>query len=233
MNADVDSRAAGRRRIERPLVTGLLAVVFAIGPLSACRVPAPTVQQGLNYGFRTPKQAFESFRTAVQGDLLVEEYRCFSDEWKEANGVPSILVYSEARDEVLSQFPKLPWALSRAEAPEILSAEPARVVLQSRIPGPLWIDDRFLVIAFVPNGYWRAVREDKPLEVGAGRLMSVEDWRKSLNYLKDLDALQATVLEFKERARMSPAAVVELAVGREWKIERMNLFDEPLAGSEE
>ena len=233
MNADVVSWAGEGGRTTCSWVTGLLAVVFAIGPLSACRVPPPTVQQGLDYGFRTPKQAFESFRTAVQGDLLVEEYRCFSKAWKDANGVPSILVYSEVRDEVLAQFPKLRWALYRAEEPEILSAEPHRVVLQARIPGPLWIADRYLVIAFIPNGYWRAVREDKPLELGSGRLLDLETWRESIVYYKEHDALQATIFDFKEEARMSPNAVLELAVGREWKIQLMNLFDEPLAGSED
>jgi len=41
-----------------------------------CRVPPRTIQQGLDYGFQAPEQAFESWRTTVQGNLLAKEYAC-------------------------------------------------------------------------------------------------------------------------------------------------------------
>lgn len=231
MNAKVDVS-----RSERSLagLTGLVALILA----SCSSVPQPTVQQGLDYGFGTPKQAFESFRTAVQGDLLVPEYRCFSKQWKWDNEVPSILVYAEVRDGLLEAVPRLRWAIYHAEPPEIVpqrpmeKGEPITAILQARIPGPLWLKDRFLSVIFIREGYWSAVSEARALEPGSGATLA-DPWSAGiLNYNEGLDQLELTIEEFSETVRMSPEALIELNAGWQWKILRINVFDEPLPSYE-
>ena len=79
-------RSALLGRVRRAL-SGL-ATGAAVIWLAGCSVPTPTASQGLDYGFRTPKQAFRSFRTSVQGELLAEEYRCFSSLWRTSFSCP-------------------------------------------------------------------------------------------------------------------------------------------------
>src|SRR5688572_22097034 len=87
----------------------LLGFISVLALLASCRVPPPTIEQVLRLGYLTPEQAYESWRTAIQGNLLVEEYRSLSKDWRKRNGDGvvgvSLFTYSEARDSYLEQYP--------------------------------------------------------------------------------------------------------------------------------
>lgn len=215
----------------RPRGAGLLAVAL-VGLTPACRVPSPTVQQGLEYGFRSPKQAFESWRTAVQGDLLVEEYRCFSRRWRARNGV-TLLKYGEARDQLLEETPKLRWALYRADPPEFLDLQEGSALLVSRVPGPFWIDDQYLLVTLRRQGFWELSVEDSPLEPEYGD--QVEDpFRSRLFWFdEEGDRFFVIVDEFGARTGGADPGSIHLATaGWEWKIDDFTVVDELPEGIE-
>lgn len=203
-----------------------VGAALLLGLAPACRVPSPSVQQGLEYGFRTPKQAFESWRTAVQGDLLVEEYRCFSRRWRARNGV-TLLKYGEARDELLSEVPKLRWALYRADAPEFLDRQERSALLVARVPGPLWVSDQYLLVTLRRQGFWEVSVEDTPLEPEFGD--QVEDpFRSQLFWFdEEGDRFFVIVDDFSDRAEgADPDSIHLVAAGWEWKIDDFTVVDE-------
>jgi hypothetical protein len=53
-----------------------LAILLLLGaPASlSCRAPRPAPEDWLSVGFRTPEQAFESFRTGLRADHPALEY---------------------------------------------------------------------------------------------------------------------------------------------------------------
>mgnify|MGYP006932671212 CR=1 FL=1 len=223
----VSGSTTGHARSWKALL-GLLVV----GLTTACRVPPPTVQQGLEFGFRTPKQAFESWRTAVQGDLLVEEYRCFSRRWRARNGV-TLLKYGEARDELLSEVPKLRWALYRADAAEFLDRQERSALLVARVPGPLWVNDQYLLVTLRRQGFWELSVEDTPLEPEFGD--QVEDpFRSQLFWFdKEGDRFFVIVDEFGARTEgADPDSIHLVAAGWEWKIDDFTVVDELPEGIE-
>lgn len=199
---------------------------------AACAVPPPTVKQGLEYGFRTPKQAFESWRTAVQGDLLVEEFRCFSRRWRARNGV-TLLTYGEARDQVLTEVPRLRWALYRADAPEYLDRRERSAMLVARVPGPLWVDDQYLLVTMRRQGFWELSVEDTPLEPEFGD--QVEDpFRSRLLWHDEAgDRFFVIVDDFEARTDgADPSSIHLAAAGWEWKIDDFTVVDELPEGIE-
>lgn len=220
-------RSALLGRVRRAL-SGL-ATGAAVIWLAGCSVPTPTASQGLDYGFRTPKQAFRSFRTAVQGELLAEEYRCFSSLWRRQNGVTSLLRYGEARDELIERIPQLRWAVYRAEDPELLMLRPPWAVVQARIPGPLWFKDRYLAVRLYRQGYWEAFDEQNPDVAASGDTVS-DPWKSGLfGYVDRYDSFRITVDGFSEFTEdTSPEAILEMRAGYEWKIFKVEIFDEPL-----
>ena len=113
-----------------------------------CCVPPPDTRQAVEYGFQTPEQAFESFRTAVQGELFEYEYRCFSSSWKKRNGVGSLLLYLEVRDQLMAENPFLKKGIYDAK---VLSADrpaPDRALIEAESHG------RRLVVRLVRQEFW-------------------------------------------------------------------------------
>ena len=212
----------------------MAALGIAALSLASCRVPSPTVQQGLDYGFRTPKQAFESWRTAVQGDLLAEEYRCFSRRWKRDNGVSSLLVYGEVRDKVLSEVPQIRWAVYQAKKPELLMLNRPYAVLQARIPGPLWFKDRYLVVSLFRDGYWEAFDEQSPMTARHGAEYDDIWKRKIFRYEEEYDSFRVAIDDFTDETRgAAPDAMLQVRAGFQWKILRFAVFDEPFDPAED
>ena len=191
-------------------------------------MPAANLQQGLDYGFNSPKQALASFRTAVQGNLLNEEFRCFSREWKVRSKVSSINIYSEVRDELMSKVPHLRYALHSADDPEILVLRERDALLQCRVPGPFWIKDRYLVFRMHREGYWRAWTEQKPGKATEGNTFDDPIQSHVLEYDDYDDILQLTVRDFSyETDDTAFEAIVAVQGGWQWKIQEFNLFEEP------
>jgi hypothetical protein len=223
----IGRRAASSRR-RRPSSRGRCLALLLL--LAGCKVPEPTVRQGLDYGFRTPEQTFRSWRTAVQGDLLVEEYKTLSKSWRARNGGTSLFTYSEARDTVLERYPQLRWALYRAKEPEVLARGERVALLQSRVPGPLWFDDKWLVVQLVREGFWDVWVDSDPYQPTYGR--TVPDIVDSRNlYFSDKQGppLLYGIVEVERDETKWPDDVDLLQVGWEWKIDDFQLLDAPMA----
>ena len=104
-----------------------------------------------------PPRAFQSFRTAVQEELLAEEYRCFSSLWRRQNGVTSLLRCERAMSS--SAHPQLRWAVYRAETPAP-DAQTALAVVR-RALGPLWFRTAPCGAA-LPSGLLGGLRRAEP-----------------------------------------------------------------------
>lgn len=202
----------------------LVAVVPA-----CCGIPAPTVQQGLNYGFREPDQAYESWRTAFQGDLLVEEYRCFSRGWKQANGVRSLTTYGAGRDALLERVPRLRWLLGRAEPPEEVARTEGSVTFQARVPAPLWYDDRYLLVNVVREAYFEVYPADNPSAPEAAETFGDPWAARVFDYRADADLFSVGIAPFDElTGGLAPEAVHEIRAGWQWKINEIEVLDDPV-----
>lgn len=190
-------------------------------------MPAPTVLQGLEFGFRTPVQTFRSWRTAVQGNLLAEEYRSLSKGFRQGM---SLFDYSEARDALLEETPHLRWALYRAKEPEALAiAEKEGVAyLQSRIPGPLWFKDQWLFVRLVRQGYWDVWVEGEDPQ---GRMVPDIIASYNLQYDEKSQFLYG-VAKLDPKDGKWPDDVQQFQVGWEWKIDDFKLLDEPLSAAD-
>ena len=192
-------------------------------------MPPPTVQQGLSYGFNSPKQALASMRTAFQGNLLDEEFRCFSIEWRD-NNVNSINFYSEARDELMRRVPKLRWVLYRAEDPQVIARSDQDALLQCRIPGPLWFKDRYLVLHMHREGFWKGWTEGTPEKATEGNAMPDPIAAHVLEYVEKDDRYSLNVDEFSYWTDdTAPEAMTALHGGWQWKIQDINVYDEPIS----
>ncbi len=96
-------------------LSGAASVLLAtLGGVSGCVSP-PSAEALVATGFRTPRQTVESFQTYVRAELPAREYRCFSQGFRERNGL-SAFGYGEARDEL---FRRQPW-LKRIAVAEIV-----------------------------------------------------------------------------------------------------------------
>ena len=93
----------------------LLVLGLSLG-VSGCWVPGPKAEALLEYGFGSPGQAFRSFATAVQGELLDAVYDSLSEDFKRnRTGMPlSRVGFGEAWDELTRQYPYLRWGLYQA-----------------------------------------------------------------------------------------------------------------------
>ncbi|MDE0904829.1 MAG: hypothetical protein OSB42_09380 [Planctomycetota bacterium] len=107
------SRTSNRRTLRAG------AVVLTLGPLfigSGCLVTPPEpaeVWKAWDQGLSSPLGTFEALRTALRGEILVAEYRCFSSGWKSRNGISQV-GYREYRDSLLDLAPHFIWGLSQA-----------------------------------------------------------------------------------------------------------------------
>ncbi len=221
-------RKRGMERASRAPWRRLASTALVLGLAAGCRVPAPTLQQGLDYGFNSPQQTLASFRTAVQGNLLDEEFRCFSRAWKNRTNVKSINYYSEVRDELMSRVPQLRWALYRAEDPEVLAQWDRVALLQCRIPGPFWIRDRYLVFRMQREGYWKAWTESTPGKASEGNTVSDPVEAGVLEYEERYDVVRVNVDDFSyETEDTAFEAILAVQGGWHWKIEDFNVYDEP------
>ncbi|MEM9801326.1 MAG: hypothetical protein AAGA20_13445 [Planctomycetota bacterium] len=195
-----------------------------------CTVPPPEVQQGLDYGFRTPKQAFESWRTAVQGDLLDREYRCFSSDWRQRNGSGgrpvTLNTYALARDQVLEEYPYLRWAVYRAESPEEFGRTDDAALLVSRVPGPFWASDRYLLVRLRKQGFWELTVESAP-DTPFGDHVS-DPVADQVFYFDESTSRFFVIIETSEQVPgLDSAEPVDLATaGWEWKIDDFTIVDE-------
>jgi len=166
----------------------------------------PRAEDWLDTGFRSPEQAFGTYRTAFAAGARSLEYRCLSDRLRRELGATE-LAYREFRAELERREP---WArcLARAQivATERLAPDRARILAEVRV---LLVRRRFLV---------DLVREDA-WEIWDERGL-VDDDFASLDELLGPDHESGVlVLELPTTTDLAPEALAEIRVIREWKID--------------
>lgn len=192
-----------------------LAVLLA----SAC-VGAPSPSDLLAVGFRTPRQAFRTFQTALRGDHLDLEYRCWSPAFRRRNGLPQHL-YREGRRQLLEEQPWMRW-IAKAEVIDEEPLGPAehRLVCQVDV---LWIEQRFEV-RLVRTGY---------LEVRGGpegKILYDEyvPFDRAVRIVPHPDGgwdLSSEVEIWPEDAYGDLAEATELHVAEDWQIDDLRPLD--------
>lgn len=111
----------------------MLVTAALLGLLApACCVAPPRTEEWLTVGWKSPRQAFATFQTAIRADSAELEYRCFSTGFRERNGI-SKLGWREARAELRRQHPWLRKGISdaRLESDPVQNGPRARAVAAS------------------------------------------------------------------------------------------------------
>lgn len=194
----------------------MLAQGVLVATAPGCRTPRPGNEQWLAVGFRSPRQAFKTFQTALAADALTLEYRCVSSSFRRG---ASQLGYREVREQILREQP---W-LRRAALAEITAEQrlsPTRARLQARV-GSLFGTVEFEV-ELVASGYaevwgeeellWDEARDAAPVPAAFGTT--------------DSPSKPPTArIELDPTAEFDPRSATELRVGLEWRIDAIRSID--------
>jgi len=184
----------------RPALAPLLLLPLA----GCCLAPAADARFLRFPSFESPLATFETLRAALRADDPALEYRCFSREFREGNGLRGADTWRVARARVLREHPEIRW-VARARLGETRPSAPDRCTASASVLG-----QRFL-LEFVREEFFEIrLRDgtridgylDGPLE---GRL-SLEGERLRVD-LRD------------SGLRDLPLGTIErVLVGGEWKI---------------
>jgi len=158
----------------------------------------PSAEEFLDLGYRSPRQAFQTLKAGIRGDLPRLEYRSLSSGFRRRNGL-SQLSYREFREEWFSKNPWIKLALSQTEVLERTERSETEVTLRVGALG-----SEFLVELVAEDFYqlWdgEELREDALIDdLGALLRPEAGDWVARVPGDGD-----------------SPS---ELRVGREWKVD--------------
>jgi hypothetical protein len=206
----------------RRALAGALGLLLALG---ACRTPQPTPADWRATGFRTPEQAFRTFRTAFATDQLDLEYRCLSTGMKQRRGIDS-LGYRLLRDQLQREVRGFR-SLAAAQVQGLVPLGPERVGLVARIE-VLWIE-RYLWVELVREDFFEVYRDgvrwrDGYLEPFEQALTLDESDQPPLLWVA-----VPLVTAFGSPEPLDLAQVSEVVVGREWKIDELAPLDEEQA----
>ena len=186
----------------------------ALACLAGCWTSPPTADEVRAIGFRTPEQAFRTFQTAVRLEPPDPglELRCFSAGFRERNGA-SQLMWREVREQL---FDRNPWLRAGIAGARIGRSEPAQ--------GGWFLS----VEAKGQRGAVFLVREDFA-EVWAGGERVVDDpvdWPRATGVQDAGSGDRSLYGRATLGANIDPAAVTELRLGREWKIDDFALLED-------
>lgn len=210
-----------RRRPARSLFAPLALAVAALG--SSCAVTPPAPEALVNVGFRSPKQAFQTFQSAVGADLIDLEYRCYADafkrEWDITQGN-----YRVARKQL---FDEIPW-VDRVSTAEILAEtviDPTLVRIDARVTFLLQTVD--VEVYLSRSDYYELWVGDERISdatiefTDAVRRVSEGDdpWERTEMILAAIE-LEAPV---PPNVANLLDTITEMRVGREWRIAGLRL----------
>lgn len=204
----------------------LVLAVLATG--TSCATPAPTPENLIQVGFRSPSQTFRTFQSAVGADLIDLEYRCYAEEFKREWDITQGN-YRVARKQL---FDRIPWVrrVSTATIQSETVIDPGLVRVDARVTFlfqtvdvevylarsdfyELWVGDERIGDANVEFGeIVRRVSEGEGFDRTEMVLAAVElDAPVPPNVMRRLDE------------------ITEVRVGREWRIAglRLKSGDEP------
>lgn len=210
-----------------------LVILGLCGVSEGCRVPPPKPEQLLRYGFGSPGQAFRSFSTSVQGELLDPLYDSLSNSFKSAETGMGLSRngFKEAWDGLMEEEPLLRWALYQAtKDPSKVSYERSsdgrKAKAQALFEGYWEISaGTQLEVYLVKEGYWEIYMEgdnpsQDPVRVND---KAVHELLGTCMALKPEDSLTFIYVP-------TPSDGVErlahIRAGYEWKVEGFNVIEQ-------
>lgn len=209
----IQGRRARRNGWQERALGALLLVAVA----SACHVSPPTPEAVLAYGFHTPEQAFASFQTALRMDDPTLELRCFSSDFRARNHASS-LTWRVAREELAREQPWLRTGVVRAE------------IVGSRVLG----DRAVLRLRTAGRAFEIALVREDFVEAWSGPERVIDepaDWSSSTGIQEGASGGRWIFGRAALPAGVDAAAIDELRVGREWKIDDARAVDDDAPGS--
>ena len=158
----------------------------------------------MDLGFRSPRQAVNTFQVALAGDLPDLEYRCLSSAFKQRERLNQ-LAYREFREELLRAQPYLA-RFAGAELVEERELAPGTALVVARIDA--WWSTVEVEVRLVREDFWELWSADRRL---------LDDATELSRILEPRPGSLAAVLPLP--AGFDAAAVTELRAGSEWKID--------------
>lgn len=204
----------------------LAPLLLALALLPSC-VTAPSPQEVLDTGYRTPRQTFHTLQVGVRGDLPGLEYACFSSAFRARFGL-SQLAYREFREEVLEHEVAFWLGIPAAEVVREEAIDPRRTRLHCSSHG-----EEF-VLELVREDYWQAwggaeLLADEALEEGLfEERAEVFDDGTGRVVLTGFALAPADLASGGAEALSS--RLTEFRIGREWKIDGLGGLEGTGAG---
>lgn len=195
-------RVGASRRLASIVIT---CTALAGGAICGGCVSPPTPEAVLATGFRSPAQTFETFKTALRGDLVDLEYRCLSAGFKSANRI-SLQTYGEARTELLAREPLFKLA-ARAKIVDTMGV-PSRGRVQLLVKVSALFVTRTFLVNLVREGYYQSYDERGVIE-GAPA-----DWNAIASASGDRMRIELPMPE-----GFVLDEIGEVHAGRQWKID--------------
>jgi hypothetical protein len=198
----------------RPAVAPIL-LLTGLSLAGCCVAPAADARFHRFPSFESPLTTFETLRAALRADDPALEYRCFSREFRERNGLKGADTWRVARARVLQDHPEIRW-VARARLGETRPEGPGRCAATASVLG------RRFLLAFVREDFFEILlrdgsRIDEYLEGPLRDRLSVEGGRLRVEIddplLRDLP----------------PDSIDRVLVGGEWKI--LDVGPDPSPGS--
>lgn len=185
------------------------ASLLSAWALGASCLSAPSAEDWLAVGFRTPQQTFRAFQTGLRAELPDLEYRCLGADFKRRAagefGGFSLLAYTEFRRELFRQQPLLKLAAT-ACVQSVQELAPGRVRIVAEVD--TWFHDESFAVDLVREDYYE-------LWVGDKRVADdMVDWRRVAER-EDGELVVRVPLP----DGLALPEVGELRVGHEWKID--------------
>jgi hypothetical protein len=177
-----------------PILAGLAALSGCLG--------APSSEDWLAVGFRTPEQTFRTFQSALRADLPDLEWRTLSADLKQEIG--GQLGYRLFRTELFRRQPWLKFA-ARAEIVETHELAPDRVRLMACVD--TWFHDESFAVDFVREDYYELWIDGRCVQDDA------VPWSQIAREEGDLLTVRVPL-----SGALEPGSSRELRAGHEWKI---------------
>jgi len=189
------------------------ACLLASWALVAGCCSAPTSEDWLAVGYRTPEQTFLAFQTGLRADLPELEYRCLGADLKHRIG-GSLLAYVEFRRELFSHQPLLKLAC-KAKIQRVEKLGPERVRVVAKVD--TWFHDETFSVELVREDFYEIYVDGK---------RAADDFADWQRIARERDGKLVVSVPLPEG--MKTEEIGELRVGSEWKIDGFPL--DPEAG---
>lgn len=190
------------------------AATLLLGTATSCClfVRPPDARELLATGFRTPEQTLSSFQIGWRADEPDLELRCFSSGFRARNQL-SKLTYREFRGRLLAEQPFLRLGIADARLDGPLERRGERVFARAKTHG------RTLEFELVLDDF---------VEAWAGGERVTDSYAPFAEH-QTVDTQPDGTRRFWAYAALPPdadaAALTELRVGREWKIDALHVRD--------